>query len=195
MRSLPIPSPIPRTRRRKAALPWIHAGASGIHGHGVHARVAIPDGTRIIEYTGERITKAEARRREARRLARQVRGGDGCVYIFELNRRHDLDGRKSRGVARLINHSCQPNCTAEKIRGHIWIVAKREIPAGAEVTFDYGYGFKEWPLHPCRCGAPRCAGFIVNASQRWRVRRILRARRRTGGAKVAKRGASPLVPA
>lgn len=156
---------------------WAQAGDSGIHGSGVFACVAIPDGTRVIEYTGERITKAESKRREQQRLARQARGGDDCVYIFDVSTKHDLDGRRSRSIARLINHSCAPNCTAENIRGHIWIVAKRDIAPGEEITFDYGYGFSEWRLHPCRCGAKRCPGFIVNKPQRWRVRRILREER------------------
>jgi uncharacterized protein len=160
-----------------AATRWIESGTSGIHGRGVYARADIPSGTRVIEYIGERITKAEAARREARRVAEQRRGGEGCVTIFSLNERYDLDGRGARNVARLINHSCRPNCRAEAIRGHIWIVACRDIAAGEELTFDYGYSFKEWPLHPCRCGAPNCVGYIVSAHQRWRVRRILRSRR------------------
>ena len=49
--------------------------------------------------SGERITKVEAERREALRLARGRRGGDDCVYIFELNARYDLDGRTRRNVA------------------------------------------------------------------------------------------------
>ena len=157
---------------------WVRAGTSGIHGRGVYALRPIPAGTRVVEYTGERITKPEALRREAQRLARQARGGDDCVYIFILNQRYDLDGRKSRNVARLINHSCAPNCTPQNIRGRIWIVARRDIPAGGELSFDYGYGFKEWLLHPCRCGTPRCPGFIVNKAQRWLVRRTLRAERK-----------------
>jgi SET domain-containing protein len=153
------------------------AADSRIHGRGVYARVAIPSETRIIEYLGERITKAEARRREAQRLERQRKGQDACVYIFELNQRHDLDGRHRGNVARLINHSCAPNCRADAIRGRIWIVARRDISAGEELTFDYGYAYKEWPLHPCRCGARNCVGYIVNKPQRWRVRKILRERR------------------
>jgi len=160
---------------------WISSGASGIHGRGVYARKDIPDGTRVIEYVGERITKAEAARREARRLALQRKGGEGCVTIFALNKRHDLDGRSARNVARFINHSCAPNCRAEAIHGRIWIVARRDISAGDELTFDYGYGFKEWSLHPCRCGAKRCVGFIVGATQRWRVRRILRSHKSRSG--------------
>jgi SET domain-containing protein len=157
---------------------WAQAGSSGIHGSGVFALADIPDGTRIIEYTGERITKAQSKRREQQRLARQASGDDGCVYIFDVDETHDLDGRRSRSIARLINHSCAPNCTAENIDGHIWIVAKRDIAQGAELTFDYGYPYSDWRLHPCRCGAKGCVGFIVNKPQRWRVKRILREERR-----------------
>jgi len=141
----------------------------------MYATKAIPADTRIIEYEGELITKAEAERREQARLVRLARGEEGCVYIFILNQRYDLDGSAAWNSARLINHSCEPNCRAETIRGRIWIIADRDIPAGAELTFDYGYGFREWRIHPCRCGAKRCPGFIVNAAQRWRVRRLLRA--------------------
>jgi SET domain-containing protein len=137
----------------------------------------IPDGTHVAEYIGERITKAEARLRERQRIERQRRGGDGSVYIFELNRRYDLDGRCPGNVARLINHSCAPNCRTETKRGRVLIIARREISAGEELTFDYGFPFAEWPLHPCRCGAARCVGYIVSSAQRWRVRRIPRAHR------------------
>jgi SET domain-containing protein len=153
---------------------WIVSRRSGIHGRGIYARTAIPDGTPVIEYIGEKITKAEAARREQQRLARLRAGGDGSVYIFDLNKRHDLDGRHSRNLARLINHSCAPNCRAETIRGRIWIIARRDIAPGEELGFDYGFPFNEWPHHPCRCGARGCVGYIVNKPQRWRVRRLLR---------------------
>jgi SET domain-containing protein len=177
---------MPKSRRTSATrvLPLgqpnslIRTDRSSVHGQGVYARVTIPDGTRIVEYRGERITKVESERREAKRLVRLARGGDGCVYIFHLNRRHDLDGRTRGNVARFINHSCAPNCRAETIGGKIWIIARREIPAGTELSFDYGYAFKEWPQHPCRCQARGCAGYIVNAAQRWLVRRALREARR-----------------
>jgi hypothetical protein len=177
------------TRSNPIISPWIRSAQSTIHGSGVYARVAIPDGTRIIEYIGERITKAEAKRREDQRLERQRQGGDDCVYIFDLNRRYDLDGRTSRNIARLINHSCAPNCRSETTRGHVWIKAIRDIPAGAELTFDYGYAYDQWRHHPCRCGAKNCAGFIVNAAQRWRVRRIVRAEMRAARAAQRKNAA------
>jgi len=167
-----------RTQSGNPAQSWICSRQSAIHGRGVYAQCMIPSDTRVLEYTGERITKTEALKREEHRKARQLRGGDGCVYIFDLNKKYDLDGRSTRNIARLINHSCTPNCRAETIRGHIWIIARREIAPGEELTFDYGFPYNEWRLHPCRCGSPRCVGFIVNKAQRWRVRRLLRGRRK-----------------
>lgn len=178
--SLPSPTTTDRKVTAKAAptARWVTHRSSAIHGRGVFARHTIPDGTRILEYTGERITKPEAVRREAQRLERQRRGGDDSVYIFILNRRHDLDGRNGGSVARFINHACVPNCKTELTGGRIWIVARREIAPGEELTYDYGFPLNEWRRHPCRCGAPRCAGFIVGKDQRWRLRRIPRAERK-----------------
>lgn len=162
--------------RHRSKLPAaVRLGRSGVHGYGLFARDFLPRGERVIEYVGERITKAEAVRREDRRLARLAAGGDGCVYVFELNQRHDLDGDVAWNPARRINHSCAPNCEAQRGRGRIWIVARRDIAPGEELTYDYGFDFAEWRDHPCRCGAAQCAGFIVNGGQRWRVRRQLAA--------------------
>ena len=152
---------------------FVRLGRSGLHGFGLFARDFIPQDTQIIEYVGERITKAEAQRREERRLARLAAGGDGCVYIFELNRRHDLDGQVPWNPARRINHSCRPNCESQQGRGRIWIVARRDIAPDEELTYDYGFPYSEWRDHPCRCGAPGCVGYIVDTRQRWRVRRQL----------------------
>ena len=158
---------------------------SGVHGHGLFTRDFIPQDARIIEYVGVRITKAEARRREAKRLARKSAGAAGCVYIFELNRRHDLDGDVPWNAARRINHGCEPNCEAQLDRGRIWIVARRDLAPDEELTFDYGFSYADWQEHPSRCGAARCAGFIVNAGQRWRVRRMLAAK---GGSRAGQCG-------
>src|SRR4051794_8982030 len=113
-RSLSNARPVaPRVRRAPTRSPWITRGKSSIHGRGVYARVTIPRDTRVIEYLGERITKEESERREERRVARERKGADGSVYIFDLNLRWDLDGSAAWNTARLINHSCAPNCRAE----------------------------------------------------------------------------------
>ena len=154
---------------------WVRRGRSSIHGGGLYAKKAIPEGTRVIEYVGERITKAESERREQRRLEVRDSGADGCVYIFELNARHDIDGDVKWNTARLINHSCAGNCEPQAIRGRIWIVALRDIEQGEELGYDYGFDLSDWRKHPCLCGTPECVGYIVNKRQRWRVRRALAA--------------------
>ncbi|MEY3774603.1 MAG: hypothetical protein RLZZ129_1383 [Verrucomicrobiota bacterium] len=158
---------------RPAPNRWVRRRRSAIHGSGLIAARFIPAGTRIIEYVGERITKAEADRREQARLAHREAGRDGCVYVFELNKRHDIDGDVPWNPARLINHSCAANCEPEVIRGRIWIIALRDIAAGEELGYDYGFDFTDWREHPCLCGTAACVGFIVKKSQRWRVRRLL----------------------
>jgi len=168
-----VKRPTGRRARRPAPPAWVRRGRSPVHGFGLYARRPIPAGTRVIEYVGDRITKAEAERRERQRLARLAAGGDGCVYVFELNRRHDLDGRVPWNLARRINHACAPNCEPHNLRGRLWIVARRDIAAGEELTYDYGFDLAEWRQHPCRCGAPGCAGYIVAEGLRWRVRRAL----------------------
>lgn len=124
---------------------------SAIHGWGAFARVDIPKGTRVIEYVGEVIDKAESLRR--------------CEldnhFIFTLDDERDIDGSVDWNPARLINHSCEPNCEADLSGGHVYIVALRTIERGEEVTFNYGYDLADYRDYPCRCGAPGCIGYIV----------------------------------
>ncbi|MSU61698.1 MAG: SET domain-containing protein [Pedosphaera sp.] len=124
---------------------------SNIQGIGMFVRCDIVAGTFLIEYVGQRISKEESLRR--------------CKtnnnYIFALDDEHDIDGNVGWNPARFINHSCQPNCDAELMNGRIWIVSRQEIKAGEEVTFNYGYDLESYREHPCRCGSPGCAGFIV----------------------------------
>ena len=152
------------------ASPWARTADSAVHGYGLYAAKDIPKGTRVIEYVGEKISKAEADRRDQDRRDGREEGGDGCVYIFELNERYDVDGDVSWNTARLINHSCEPNCKPEYAEGGIWISAKRNIAEGEELNYDYGFDWENYDEHPCRCGAPNCCGYIVDKSQRWRIR-------------------------
>lgn len=152
---------------------WAEVRGSKIHGRGMFATKHIPKGTCIIEYTGERISKAEGFRRELLRQRREARGGDGCIYIFELNTRTDIDGRVLWNTARYINHSCKPNCESDIQRGRVWIKALRDIRPGEELSYDYYYDYEHFQDHPCRCGADECVGYIVKSPLRWRVRHAL----------------------
>ncbi len=155
---------------------WWIVRRSAIHQRGIFSRTFIPSGTPIIEYTGEKITKAESERRGNALAARAAKTGGAAVYIFTLNKTHDLDGSTSGNTARLINHSCEPNCEAFISRGRIWIHAKHDIPEGEELSFNYGFALDTWEDHPCRCGKPSCIGYIVDEQYWPKLRRILKAR-------------------
>jgi len=129
----------------------IRIGPSPIHGQGVFARTAVQRGAHVLEYMGEKITKAES----ARRCELQN------WYIFSLDEEFDLDGDFAWNPARCVNHSCAPNCEAEYEGGRIWITALRDIRPGEEITFNYGYDWEAYREHPCHCGAKECLGFIV----------------------------------
>lgn len=132
---------------------WVVFRRSPIHGIGGFAKKDIPAGTRILEYVGEKITKEES--------ARRCQANN--VYIFCLNDRYDIDGNVPWNPARFLNHSCRPNCETEldEDEERIWILALRDIRAGEELTFNYGYDLSEYKDYPCNCGAPDCVGYIV----------------------------------
>ena len=138
---------------------------SEIHGYGVFAACFIPKETRIIEYIGERITKKESERREAAQHAKSLKTGCASVYVFVLSKNFDIDGNQPWNTARLINHSCTPNCVAWLEGRRIFIHSLRDIQPGEELTFDYGFEVDCYEDHPCRCGAPECVGYIVSREQ------------------------------
>lgn len=134
---------------------WVHANPSRIHGQGLFARKEIQSGTPFVVYDGPRLSAAEGKR-----LA-----SEGNAYIFQANRREFIDGSVASNLARYANHSCEPNAESVGIDGVIWLRARRTIAAGEEITYDYGYSFRDEPV-TCRCGAPTCCGRIVRASKR-----------------------------
>tara|TARA_B100001094_G_C18187732_1_gene804984 strand:- start:1672 stop:2166 length:495 start_codon:yes stop_codon:yes gene_type:complete len=137
---------------------------SKVHGTGVFARNDISRGTKIIEYIGEKITKTEGDKRSAHRIKKYLNSEKtGSVYIFELNNRFDLDGSFSYNKARFINHSCDPNCEVDIIKGHIWISSIKKIKKNDELSYDYGYPFdaNDYEDHLCKCGSNKCIGYII----------------------------------
>lgn len=138
---------------------------SEIHGRGVYATVFIPQDERIIEYVGEMIDKQESERRAIWQHKKSLKTGDAAVYIFTLSKNHDIDGNVPWNTARLINHSCSPNCEAMIDGRRIYIHALRDIHPGEELTFDYGFDVDCYEEHPCKCGQPECVGYIVGRDQ------------------------------
>lgn len=147
--------------------------SSSIHKRGLFAAEDIPKGARILEYVGEKITKAESQRRSEYWDEHARTRGYGFVYIFELNKRYDIDGNVKYNHARFTNHSCEPNCESEIVRGHIWVTAICDIAKGEELSYDYGYDMENFVDHPCHCGTASCIGYIVREEQRVKVKKIL----------------------
>lgn len=145
--------------------PFCEVRGSTIHGRGVYATTAIPKETKIIEYVGELVDKKESERRGLAQHAKSLKNGDAAVYIFTLSKRFDIDGNVPWNTARLINHSCQPNCEAWIEGRKIFIHALCDIAEGDELTFDYGFDIECYEDHPCRCGKDGCVGYIVSRTQ------------------------------
>ena len=143
---------------------YIEVRNSKVHGKGVFTIKDIPKGTQIIEYVGEKLSKDEAQERATIQEEKSIEDSDeGAVYIFELNDDFDLDGNVEYNTARLINHTCSPNCESEQDEDDkIWIVSLREIKKGEELGYNYGYDIENWKDHPCRCGNSNCVGYIVD---------------------------------
>jgi SET domain-containing protein len=122
---------------------------SGIHRYGVYALERIPSNRKVIEYTGERINRREAKRR-----------GDGkYTYLFALDDYWTLDGAVGGSGAEIINHSCDPNLVGRVMKGHVLYMSLREIKRGEELTVDYHLDWNP-PTTPCQCGSEKCRGTL-----------------------------------
>lgn len=84
---------------------------SAIHNWGLYAMENIPMNDMIIEYVGEKVRQQVADLRENRYL----KSGIGSSYLFRIDENTVIDATKKGGIARFINHSCMPNCTAKII--------------------------------------------------------------------------------
>ncbi|HJU88199.1 MAG TPA: SET domain-containing protein-lysine N-methyltransferase [Gemmatimonadaceae bacterium] len=145
---------------------------SSIQGRGAFALRKIRKGTRIIEYTGERISNDEADRRyDDDSMARHH------TYLFTLDEDTCIDGAVGGSAASYINHSCDPNCEAVIEDGRIFIEAIRTIWPGEEIHYDYKYEREvdgdvlEPSQYPCHCGSDRCRGTILLPEKKKRPKR------------------------
>jgi len=138
---------------------------SNIDNKGLYAAKNIKAGRKIINYKGKIITVKETE--ENKKF-----DNDKAIYLFNLNSKYDLDGDFEYNAARLINHSCNPNCEVDGKGLKLWIFALRDIKKGEELSYDYGFGYdKDYKQFVCRCGAKNCVGYIVREGSRWRIKR------------------------
>lgn len=114
-------------------------------GKGLYAGEKIPRGACIIEYVGKTISKAEEYTSRSK-------------YLFEVSSKKTIDGRPKWNKAGYINHSCKPNAEPVIHKSRIFIMAKRSILPGEEITYEYGDEYVDDHIKPfgCRCG--KCDG-------------------------------------
>ncbi|KAG5416734.1 SET1 [Candida metapsilosis] len=146
------------TKRKKP----VTFARSTIHNWGLYAMEPIAAKEMIIEYVGERIRQQVAEHREKSYL----RTGIGSSYLFRIDENTVIDATKKGGIARFINHCCNPSCTAKiiKVEGkkRIVIYALRDIEANEELTYDYKFEREtnDEERIRCLCGAPGCKGYL-----------------------------------
>ncbi|CAL1709865.1 unnamed protein product [Somion occarium] len=132
---------------------------SPIHDWGLYAMEKVSRGEMVIEYVGEIIRAQVADKREKA----YERQGIGSSYLFRIDEDLVVDATKKGNLGRLINHSCDPNCTAKiiTINGEkkIVIYAKQEIELGSEITYDYHFPIEQDKI-PCLCGSAKCRGYL-----------------------------------
>ncbi len=135
----------------------IEVRESAVHGRGVYAAQFIPEGTRIIEYTGQRVSWEAAPDDE----------NDPHTFNFGLENGEVINPENGGNDARWINHCCDPNCEAIEEGNRIFIYAMRDIEAGEELFYDYAMEIDE-PIteeskrkFACHCGASNCRGTMV----------------------------------
>lgn len=140
---------------------------SRIHSCGCYTTAPIRKGARVVEYVGQRLSNEQAD---------DLYDDVPMTYLFGLDSaNHVVDGY---GVAAFINHSCQPNCETDIISGRVWVIARRDITPGEELTYDYNL-FDGEDDAPCLCRALRCRGSMYSAAH---LRKMARARAKAASA-------------
>ena len=142
--------------------PYFELRTSEIQGTGAFATRTIRKGTRIIEYLGQRISWRTADKRyDDEKMNRHH------TFLFTVDDKTCIDAGVNGNDARFLNHSCDPNCEAINDRKRIFIEAKKTIPAGTELVYDYQYErtddhtAADERFYKCRCGSPNCRGTIL----------------------------------
>jgi uncharacterized protein len=162
---------------------------SPIAGSGAFATRRLRAGARIAEYTGERISSAEADRRyDDEKMART---GGHYTLLFIVDKRTVIDAAVGGNDSRFINHCCDPNCEAVIEDRRVFIDAVRAILPGEELHYDYSYEREPGQtraaaraMYPCHCGVAACRGTILAPPPR-------RRRRRPGARKTAGKARKP----
>eukprot|EP00961_Rhodomonas_salina_P288503 3899148-Rhodomonas_salina.1 len=127
----------------------------GERGKGLAFLCNVESNTLALEYTGELISEATARRRLELNVGRPT-------YSCQIVKGWVIDGRRMGSMARWINSSHDPNCVLETWwvgnTPHVMVRTLRRIGAGEEITVEYAFDFDD--REACLCWSARCSGWI-----------------------------------
>lgn len=151
----------------------------GNRGFGLKTLEPIKANDFIDEYRGEVIDLVEA----GKRVTEEYKA-TGNYYLLDYDSAAGelLDGGRKGNITRYANHSCDPNCRIEKFiicgtdealsaEFEIGLFALRDIAAGEELTYNYGWSAfqprditgaptAQVPPEQCLCGAENCSGIL-----------------------------------
>ncbi len=127
----------------------VEVRASSIEGLGVFAARSFRAGERIRPINVVReITPTAPLREDLGERADHCDYPDGKVVLLGAPDRY-------------INHSCDPNAYVCYEGEQPFLMAKRDIAEGQEVTCDYNINITAGTAWPCHCGAARCRGTVA----------------------------------
>ena len=145
-----MPTSTKPTIDKKYACFKLRLAPSKIHRWGIYAEEPIPPNRKVIEYTGELISRRETKRRA---------DSAEMIYLFTVDNYWTKDGSVGGSGAEYINHCCEPNIRTIVVKGHILYMSMKAIQPGEELTVDYRFD-KKCETVICKCGAPTCRGTI-----------------------------------
>lgn len=116
-------------------------------GRGIVATRLFCKGEFVVEYAGELIDMTEAKSRE-KMYAQDQNTGCYMYYFRHQNTQYCVDATAESGrLGRLVNHSRNGNLSTKTVeidkKPRLVLIAKEDISAGEEVTYDYGDRSKE----------------------------------------------------
>jgi hypothetical protein len=127
----------------------VEVKASRIEGLGIFALRSFLAGERVRQINVIReITSESPLRTELGERADHCDYPDGKVVLLGFPDRH-------------VNHSCDPNAFQMYEGGAAFLVARRPIAPGDEISVDYNINITAGTAWPCKCGARRCRGLVA----------------------------------
>lgn len=137
-----------RLTQQPRKIPFTIFKTNNGRGWGLKAAKPIPRGSYIVEYTGEIIDQEES----VRRGEKYDEIGKSYLFDLDFNEKSEavytIDAANYGNLARLINHSCEPNCRIWPVATcnhdatiyRLCIFSTRKIKSGEELTIDYSGG-------------------------------------------------------